>query len=54
MVEELKKTVFETPVGVVLSDSTTLSCKMQIFEESERGNLREEEPRKRKSKGSRE
>lgn len=41
MVEELKKTVFETPVGVVLSDSTTLSCKMQIFEERERGNLRE-------------
>ncbi|MHA1326699.1 MAG: hypothetical protein ACTSRH_05195 [Promethearchaeota archaeon] len=32
---------FETPVGVVLSDSTTTSCNIQIFEEKERGNLKE-------------
>ena len=36
-----KQNLFENPVGIVLSDSTTMSCTMQIFEESERGNLRE-------------
>lgn len=34
-------TIFEDPVGIILSDSSTLSCNMQIFEERERGNLRE-------------
>ncbi|MHA1344214.1 MAG: ATP-binding protein [Promethearchaeota archaeon] len=36
-----KNFVFDTPVGVILSDSTTISCLMQIFEDLEKGNLRE-------------
>ena len=39
--EKQDSSVFEIPVGVVLSDSTTLACNMQIFEEREKGNLKE-------------
>lgn len=38
---ESEFSIFEKPVGIILSNASTLSCTMQIFEESEKGNLRE-------------
>ncbi len=41
MSEVKKVNESEEEVGIILSDSSTLACKMQILEEREKGNLRE-------------